>query len=67
LHLAASTMEGDVEQALTQRLESGEELGADAIKKAVAPPTIEVPVLEMPAIDLTSYDQLLAGDVGACV
>ena len=43
LHLAASTMEGDVEQALTQLLESGEELGADAIKRAVAPPTIEVP------------------------
>jgi Mu transposase-like protein len=67
LHLAASTMEGDVEQALTHLLESGEELGADALKRAVAPPTIEVPVLEMPAVDLTSYDQLLAGDVGACV
>jgi hypothetical protein len=67
LHLAASTMEGDVEQALTYLLESGEELGADAIKRAVAPPTIEVPVLEMPAVDLTSYDQLLAGDMGACV
>lgn len=65
LHVAASTMEGDVEQALTHLLESGEELGADAIKTAVAPPTIEVPVLEMPAVDLTSYDQLLTGDVGA--
>jgi hypothetical protein len=26
-----------------------------------------VPVLEMPAIDLTSYDGLLGGEAGACV
>jgi len=67
LYLAASTMEGDVEQALAHLLEAGEELGADAIKRVVAPPTIEVPILEMPAVDLTSYDRLLAGDAGACV
>ena len=66
LHLAASTMEGDVEQALAHLLEAGEALGADAIKRVVAPATIEVPVLEMPAVDLTSYDRLLAGDAGAC-
>jgi hypothetical protein len=67
LHLAASTMEADVEQALTHLLDAGEELGADAIKRAVAPPTIEVPVVAMPAVDLTSYDRLLAGDAEACV
>lgn len=67
LHLAASTMEADVEQALAQLLETGEPLGADAIKRVVAPPTIEVPVLEMPAVDLTSYDHLLTGDAGASV
>jgi Mu transposase-like protein len=66
LHLAASTMESDVEQALVQLLEAGQELRADAIKHLVAPPTIEVPTLELPVVDLTSYDHLLAGDVGAC-
>jgi hypothetical protein len=67
LHLAASTMEHEVEQALAHLLETGGELGADALKRAVAPPTIDVPVLEMPAIDLTSYDGLLGGEAGACV
>lgn len=64
LHLAASTMEAEVEQALTQLLESGEPLGADGLKRLVAPAIVEVPVLEIPAVDLTSYDRLLAGDAG---
>lgn len=64
LHLAASTMEQDVEQALAQLLETGAEVGADAIKQMVAPPSIAVPALEMPAVDLSSYDGLLAGGAG---
>ena len=66
LHLAASTMESDVEAALERLLEAGECPGADAVKRVVAPERIEVPALEVPAVDLTSYDSLLADDVGAC-
>jgi len=65
LHLAASTMESAVEQVLVQLLDAGECPGADVIKRLVAPETIAVPALEIPAVDLTSYDSLLAGDVGA--
>jgi hypothetical protein len=65
LHLAASTMESAVEQVLGQLLDAGECPGADVIKRLVAPETIAVPALEIPAVDLTSYDSLLAGDVGA--
>jgi len=65
LHLAASTMESAVEQALGQLLDSGECPGADAIKRIVAPETIEVPALERPVVDLTSYDRLLGGEVEA--
>ena len=66
LHLAASTMEADVEQALALLLETGQALGAEVIKRMVAPAIVEVPLLEMPAVDLSSYDRLLAGDGGAC-
>ena len=66
LHLAASTMESDVESALERLMDTGECPGADAVKRVVAPERIEVPALEVPAVDLTSYDSLLAGDVGAC-
>jgi Mu transposase, C-terminal domain len=65
LHLAASTMESAVEQVLVQLLDAGECPGADVIKRLVAPETIAVPALEIPAVDLTSYDRLLAGDMGA--
>ncbi len=65
LHLAASTLECDVEQALGQLLEAGQCPDTDIIKRLVAPETIAVPVVEMPAVDLTSYDHLLAVDLGA--
>ena len=65
LHLAASTMESEVEQVLVQLIDAGQCPGADVIKQLVAPETIAVPALEIPAVDLTSYDRLLAGDVGA--
>jgi hypothetical protein len=65
LHLAASTMESAVEQVLVQLLDAGECPGADVLKRLVAPETIAVPALEIPAVDLTSYDHLLADDVGA--
>jgi len=66
LHLAASTMESEVEAALERLMDADECPGADAVKRVVAPERIEVPALEVPAVDLTSYDRLLADDVGAC-
>ncbi len=64
LHLAASTMQSEVEQALLELLEAGECPQADLVKKRVAPPaTIEVPEIEMPAVDLSSYDSLLGTEV----
>jgi hypothetical protein len=66
LHLAASTLESEVEEALVRLLEAGACPDADAIKRVVAPEKIEVPALEVPAVDLTSYDTLLASARGAC-
>jgi Mu transposase, C-terminal domain len=65
LHLAASTMESEVEAALERLMQTGEDLSADAVKRVVAPQRIEVPALEVPAVDLTSYDSLLADEAGA--
>jgi hypothetical protein len=66
LHLAASTMESEVETALELLLGASECPVADAVKRVVAPEKIEVPALEVPTVDLTSYDSLLAGEVGGC-
>jgi hypothetical protein len=65
LHLAASTMETNVENALAHLLDAHQCPLADTVKRVVAPETIEVPDMEVPAVDLRSYDSLLAGD-GAC-
>ncbi|MCK6553148.1 hypothetical protein L6Q96_00965 [Candidatus Binatia bacterium] len=65
LHLAASTMEHDVEQALGQVLEAGQCPEVETLKRLVAPETIAVPVVEIPAVDLTSYDHLLTAELGA--
>jgi hypothetical protein len=62
LHLAASTFEADVEQALLALQADGTPVTAEAVKKKTAqaadggPP---VPELEAPAIDLAAYDALL--------
>ena len=63
LHLAASTMESQVEEALGCLLEAGQCPEADIVKGLVAPQEIEVPVLEVPKVDLGSYDSLLTGEV----
>jgi transposase InsO family protein len=64
LHLAASTMEADVEQALAALLAAGTVLTADATKMKCTqgtdghyPPS--VPALEAPMVDLATYDLLL--------
>jgi hypothetical protein len=67
LHLAASTMEHEVEQALGEVLEAGQCPDADTLKQRVAPETIAVPVVEIPAVDLTSYDHLLTVDLGVAL
>ena len=62
LHLAASTMESEVERALVELLDARQCPDADAVKRAVAPQRIEVPEMEVPTVDLSSYDGLLAGE-----
>ena len=64
LHLAASTMESDVEVALDLLLESKQRFDVEAVKSVVgvAEP-IDVPILRIPEVDLTTYDQLLSAGV----
>lgn len=64
LHHAASTMEADVEAALSLLLADGRPVTANAVKAMVAAtPGIEIPDLVPPTVDLTAYDALL-GEVG---
>jgi len=61
LHLAASTLESDVETALSLLLEAHKPVRADAVKALVASkPTVEVPELGEPQVDLDDYDALLS-------
>lgn len=61
LHLAASTIEDDVEQALTALLAEGVAVTADAVRArgSHAGDATAVPTLEAPTVDLTAYDVLL--------
>ena len=64
LHLAASTMESDVEQALVALLAEGLMVTADATKKRCTPADDSdsppsVPALESLPVDLAAYDMLL--------
>ena len=64
LHLAASTLETDVEAALALLLGGDERITVDAVKLlASTGKPIEVPDLERLPVDLTAYDALL-GEVG---
>lgn len=60
LHLAASTMESDVETALNLLLAGGELVDADQVKALVAPAKATVPELAVPEVDLAAYDALLS-------
>jgi len=60
LHLAAATMEADVEVALVDLLQAGTAVTADAVKATVAPAKPTVPELPAPQVDLGSYDELLS-------
>jgi hypothetical protein len=62
LHLAASTVEADVEAALTLMLGDGKAITADGVKALVVADDrrIEVPNLAVAAVDLGTYDTLLS-------
>ena len=62
LHLAASTIESDVETALALLLAEGNGISADAVKALVSTTEVktEVPKLAPHIVDLGSYDALLA-------
>jgi hypothetical protein len=60
LHLAASTMEADVEVALGILLGAGAPITSDAVKSlTLASTRPEVPVLEREEVDLAAYDHLI--------
>jgi hypothetical protein len=61
LHLAASTMERPVEDALLALLEADQPISFDAVRERVAPSRPSVPVIEIPAPDLSGYDRLIEG------
>jgi hypothetical protein len=60
LHLAASTLEADVEAALARLFAEGKAISADNVKAIVMRPALtEVPVLDTSPLDLFAYDALL--------
>ncbi len=61
LHLAASTMESTVAQALDALLESGAPLDYAAVRQAAHHDTPAVPAIAIPVPDPALYDGLLAG------
>jgi Mu transposase-like protein len=61
LHLAASTMQVDVEAVLAGLLERGERFDFATVKALAAPEKSTVPLVNIPAPDLSVYDRLLVG------
>jgi hypothetical protein len=61
LHLAASTMQSDVETVLDALLSRGERPDFATVKALAAPEKSPVPVVHIPPPDLSVYDRLLAG------
>ena len=59
LHLAASTMERPVEDAVATMLTENITLTFDAVRERVDPIRPKVPVIEIPEPDLAQYDRLL--------
>jgi hypothetical protein len=61
LHLAASTLEADVEAALARLFEDHLSITSDAVKAIVLRPAkVEAPSLTALDVDLASYDDLIA-------
>ena len=63
LHLAATTMESEVDRALSILLASGEAFDYQKVRDLAAPLTPRVPQLSLGVPDLSIYDALLAGGV----
>ena len=62
LHLAATTMECEVERALKRLLASRVRFDYATVRQLSAPASPEIPVVELPGeVDLGVYDRLLAG------
>jgi hypothetical protein len=61
LHLAAKTMEADVEAALARLLEGRARFDFAAVEVLVRPRESEVPMIDIPSPDLTTYDELIGG------
>jgi hypothetical protein len=59
LHLAAATLQHDVELALQTALEAGKRVCFDDVREAVMPAATEVPELEAFEVDLSTFDGLL--------
>jgi hypothetical protein len=64
LHLAASTMECEVESALELLLDTDALRNAEDVRALVRPARPEVPDLKAPDVDLGEYDGLLGQEVG---
>jgi len=65
LHLAASTLESEVDTALGLLLEQGTVPTSEAVRALVSPVPTEVPDLEAPTVDLAVYDVLMPELAGA--
>jgi hypothetical protein len=63
LHLAAATLQHEVEAAVERLLGEDRLPRFDAVRQLVAQRTPEVPVMVPPAVDLAAYDELLASEV----
>jgi hypothetical protein len=62
LHLAASTMESEVERTLLSLLEEGRPFDYARVRELTTPTKPEIPEIRAPGIpDLAIYDQLLSG------
>ena len=64
LHLAASTMESEVEAAIELLLQAEQAPDFDAVKALVAPTEAVVPEIAEPLVDLAAYDDLLGVEDG---
>jgi hypothetical protein len=60
LHLAASTMESQVETVIEELLAEGRLPESETVKARVKPDRAEVPVVTVPEVDLGEYDAFLS-------
>ena len=63
VHLAASTLESEVEEALQLLLEAGDRFDYAAVKALAKPEEVTVPTIHIPEPDLSIYDARYLGGV----